>query len=464
MEKGVGRSSVDVWQGWRLIRGCPCADFLAMNFEKLFLSLPLLTTLLTAQTAAPPLKLKVSTDHKDALYKSGEKAVFTIEAEQGGRALSEGRVVCVFSQDGVRPQPPQTVVLQQGKAVLVGKLDAPGFLQLRVRSGKASAIAAAGYDPLQIAPSMPVPEDFDDFWAEQKSKLAQVPVKASLTPVKSPKEGVEAFDLQVECLGKPVSGYFGRPKNAKPKSLPAILHVHGAGVRSSNLGSVAWAANGEGMLSLDINAHGIVNGKPKSFYDALAAGELKDYRAEGGQDREQCYFKGMFLRLIRAIDFLTAQPEWDGRTLIVYGSSQGGFQAFAAAGLDTRVSFFCAGVPAGCDHSGAVVGRISGWPKLVLNGADGKPDPGMLQAARYYDCMNFARRAKCAGAAVTVGFIDVTCPPTSVYAAYNALTIPKAIHMDVLAGHTNTPGASQFMQEAALKHARENRRAIEGSR
>lgn len=427
-----------------------------MSFKNLIFVLSLAPACLSAQTAAPALKLKVSTDRKDALYKLGETATFTIEAEQGGRALSEGRVICVFSQDGVRAQPPQTVVLQQGKATLVGKLDAPGFLQLRVSSGKASAIAAAGYDPLQIAPSMPMPDDFDEFWAEQKNKLAQVPAKAALTPVKSPKEGVEAFDLQVECLGKPVSGYFGRPKNAKPKSLPAILHVHGAGVRSANLSSVVWAANGDGMLSLDINAHGIANGKPKAFYDALAAGELKEYRTAGREDREQIYFKGMFLRVIRAIDFLTAQPEWDGRTLIVYGSSQGGFQAFAAAGLDARVTFFCAGVPAGCDHTGGVVDRISGWPKLVLKGADGKPDASMLQAARYYDCVNFARRAKCAGAAVTVGFIDTTCPPTSVYAAYNALMIPKTIHMDVLAGHTNTPGASKFMQEAALKHAREH--------
>ena len=53
--------------------------------------------------------------------------------------------------------------------------------------------------------------------------------------------------------------------------------------------------------------------------------------------------------------------------------------------------------------------------------------------------------------------IDTTCPPTSVYAAYNALTIPKAIHTDVLSGHTNTPAASKFMQEAAFKHVREMR-------
>ena len=69
--------------------------------------------------------------------------------------------------------------------------------------------------------------------------------------------------------------------------------------------------------------------------------------------------------------------------------------------------------------------------------------------------MNFAARAKCKGAVVTVGFIDTTCPATSVYAAYNALTIPKAIRADVAVGHTNSPAASQFMQEAVFKHVRD---------
>ena len=266
---------------------------------------------------------------------------------------------------------------------------------------------------------------------------------------------MEAFDVQIDCLGAPVSGYYGKPQNAKPKSLPAILFVHGAGVRSANLGSVYWAEREGGMLAFDINAHGIPNGKPAAFYEQLAAGDLKDYRSVGREDREQCYFKGMFLRLIRAIDFLTEQPEWDGKTVIVYGSSQGGFQAFAAAGLDSRVTFFCAGVPAGCDHTGTSANRINGWPKLVPVDADGKPNTTVEQVARYFDCVNFATRAKCKGAAVTVGFIDTTCPPTSVYAAYNALTIPKSIHADTLSGHTSTPAASKFMQEAALQHVRE---------
>jgi cephalosporin-C deacetylase len=426
------------------------ASMLLLLLLQLFHSAPFLA----AQDAIKPVTITAVADREDALYSVGETARFTIEATTDGQPI-DGRVVCRFSKDGVAPLSEQTIVLKDGKGVVEGRLNEPGFLQLRAGIGKATAMAAAGFDPLKLEPSMPVPDDFDHFWTAQKRALSAVPVKSEMTPVKSPVQGVEAFDIKVDCLGASVSGYFGRPQNAKPKSLPAILFVHGAGVRSSNLSSVSWAKREGGMLSLDINAHGIANGKPNEYYEQLAAGDLKDYRSLGQDDREKCYFKGMFLRLIRAIDFLTQQPEWDGKTLIVSGSSQGGFQAFAAAGLDSRVSFICAGVPAGCDHTGTAVGRVNGWPKLVSIDADGKPNTASTQAARYFDCVNFATRAKCQGAVVTVGFIDTTCPPTSVYAAYNALTIPKSIHTDVLSGHTNTPDANKFMQEAALKHVRE---------
>ncbi len=406
------------------------------------------------EATATALTLKAWVDRKDAIFKTGETVTFTIEATVDGKPAPDGKVTCVLSKDGVQPQPATTLALKDGKATLTGSLNEPGFLSMKVTADKASAMAAAAIDPLQIKPSMPVPDDFDNFWAAQKEALRKVPAKAVLTPVKATANGVDAFDVQIDCLGAPVSGYFGKPHDAKPKSLPAILFVHGAGVGGSNLGATSWAANEGGMLAMDINAHGIANGKPKEFYDDLANGALKEYRYVGRTNRELNYFTGMVLRLIRGIDFLTSQPEWDGKTVIVYGASQGGFQALAAAGLDERVTFICAGVPAGCDHTGVTVGRINGWPKLVPNGADGKPDPAALQTARYFDCVNFARRAKCKGAAVTVGFVDTTCPPTSVFAAYNALGMPKKIHSDILSGHTSTPGASKFMQEAALEHVR----------
>ena len=55
--------------------------------------------------------------------------------------------------------------------------------------------------------------------------------------------------------------------------------------------------------------------------------------------------------------------------------------------------------------------------------------------------MNFATRVRCPGI-VTVGFIDATCPPTSVYAAYNTLPGPKQIFNDPPSTHTEIGRAS----------------------
>ncbi|GAA5136376.1 acetylxylan esterase [Prosthecobacter algae] len=408
-----------------------------------------------AAAQTPALVIKAVTDRPQALYQTGETARFDLTVTQDGKPLAQGQIQCSLSKDGVEPRREETVQIKDGKATLTGTLGEPGFLLLRasIAGQKDFAQASAGFSPQEIKPSLPVPDDFDAFWAAQKAALAQVEMKSTLTPVTSTLPKVAVYDAQITCLGAPVSGYYGKPKDAKAKSCPAILFVHGAGVGGSSLGAVAWSEREGGMLSMDINAHGLPNGKPKAFYDEQAAGALKDYRFQGRDDREKCYFKGMFLRVIRALDFLTAQPEWDGKTLIVYGSSQGGFQAFAAAGLDPRVTFFCAGVPAGCDHTGIAAGRINGWPKLVTI-TDGKAVEAELQTARYFDNVNFALRAKCQGAAVTVGFIDTVCPPSSVYAAYNVLTMPKTLHTMPLTGHKSSPEASAFMTEAALAHVR----------
>lgn len=420
-----------------------------------------ITLSLSAETAPKPtLVLKASTDRADAFYQVGETVKFNVEVTDAGQPLVTGKLKLSLSKDGVEPRREEMVDVKEGRASITGTLDQPGFLLLRatVEGREPFAQAGAAFSPLEIKPSLPVPDDFDAFWSAQKVALGKVEMKSTLTPVKSPVEGVDAFDAQITCLGAPVSGYYGKPKGAKAKAYPAILFVHGAGVGGSSLGALPWATREGGMLSMDINAHGLPNGQPKAFYDEQAAGPLLNYRFQGRDNREKCYFKGMFLRVIRALDFLTAQPEWDGKTLIVYGGSQGGFQAFAAAGLDERVTFFCAGVPAGCDHTGSVVGRINGWPKLVTH-VEGKPVEAELQSARYFDNVNFATRAKCQGAAITVGFIDTVCPPTSVYAAYNALSVPKTIYTMPLTGHKSSPDASQFMTEAALAHVRSMRAA-----
>ncbi len=395
----------------------------------------------------------VTAERAGAVYARGEAVTFVVTVTVAGRTVEAGEVEWSLSKDGVAPVTTGRAPLAQGRATVTGRLAEPGFLQCRVTyqtpSARLTALGGAAVAPQEIPPSQPAPADFASFWAAQKRRLAAVPARPRLTPAKSPAAGIETFDLQAESIGAPVSGYFARPAGAKVRSLPAILTVHGAGVRSSNLAAAAgWAR--EGALALDLNAHGLPNGREAAFYETLAKGELKDYRTAGRSSRESIHFLGMFLRLVRAIDVLTEQPEWDGRTLVVFGSSQGGAQAIAAAGLDPRVSFFVAGVPAMCDHTGFLAGRISGWPKFIATN-EKSPPPEVVQAVRYYDAVNFAARARAPGF-FTVGFIDTTCPPTSVYAAYNALRTRKDIFHDVAAGHTNTPAASAAMRTAVKGH------------
>ncbi len=408
------------------------------------------------RAAAPSCQLSVVTDRPDALYTIGEKVQFQVTLKKANHAVTEGEILYVLDKDGMPPVKQGRLKASEGPLVLEGSLAEPGFLRCRVSYPAGSkqmvtATAGAGFDPLAIKPSLPVPDDFDAFWAGQKARLKAVPIKPVLKPVQSGVAGIECFDVQVSCVPpRPVSGYFARPTGAAPKSLPAILHVQGAGVRSSGLGTAVGWAKQYRALSMDINAHGIPNGKPDQYYKNLSTGLLNDYRNAGREDREQCYFLGMFLRMLRAIDFLTSQPQWDGKNLIVEGGSQGGGQSLAAAGLDARVTMIAAGVPAICDHSGKVVGRINGWPKLVPD-KDGRPDPQILQVARYFDCMNFATRSQ-AEAIVSVGFIDGTCPPSSVYAAYNNLPGKKQIVCEPLMGHSSTPKIHDAFARAVTEY------------
>ncbi len=397
-------------------------------------------------TAAEGYKIHVVTDRPEALYSTGEPVVFSITLKKEGAPVMAGMVQVVLSNDGAETIESMDLAITGSALTVEGSRDEPGFLRCqatyKLPSGKnIYALGGAGFDPEKIQPSLLPPDDFDAFWTDQLARLSRVPMNVKLVSIASGNPEVEAFDVTIDCLGgMPVRGYFARPKGARKASLPALLSLHGAGVRNSSFGSVVgWAA--EGILAMDINAHGIENGQSATFYKELAAGELKSYSHRGKNSREASYFRGMYLRLYRAMEFLMVQPEWDGETLGARGSSQGGGQALAAAGLNPKVNVFLASVPALCEHTGP----INGWPRFWRPERGEKPAPGVYQASRYIDAMNFAARTR-ARALLAVGFIDNTCRPTSVYAAYNNLQGPKEMMTFPLMGHeTRTEIFNGFM-------------------
>ena len=405
--------------------------------------------------APPELRLSIVADRPDAVYGVGARAVFRLHAAHGGAPDDGGEIAWTLSRDGVPPLEKGTAVPRGGVVEISGTLAEPGFLRCEAtwrRAGQECATASgAAFEPFRIGPSLPLPDDFDAFWDERLRALAAVPVDVQLTPPPRRAEGIDVDDVQVGCLGQPVSGYFARPAGAAPGTLPAIVTLHGAGVYDSDFDAAAgWAR--AGFLALDINAHGLPNGRGKDFYAHHNETTLKDYRTRGRESREAVYHAGMFLRVRRALDFLASRPEWDGRTLVCYGGSQGGAQALAGAGLDPRVSFVFAGVPAMCDHTGMAAGRIAGWPKLVPVDADGAPDPAVREASRYVDGVNFAARVR-GEAFFSVGFSDAVCPPTGVLAAYNRIAGPKGIFLEVGCGHEILQRVWDEARRRVLAHA-----------
>jgi cephalosporin-C deacetylase-like acetyl esterase len=403
-------------------------------------------------------KLAVSVDRADALYKAGETAAFTITLTRDGAPVPGAAIRHSISSDGapVKGRGAQDASLPENGALTVtAGLDEPGFLQCIAEytppggRKKITARATGAFDPLAIQPRASAPEDFDAFWAAQKKRLAAMPPDVRLTPVETTVKGVELFDVQADSVDGPMSGYLARPAGAKPKSCPAIVFPHAAGMRSARTSFPTHYA-ARGCIALDFNAHGLPNGKPDAFY-AEQREALKSCGVTGLGSRDTIYFRKMFLGLLRALDTVTAQPEWNGRDLVVFGGSQGGGLSLVAGGLDPRVTFVMARVPAFCGVTQVDNNRLNGWPHGYQPGAVKEITPEIRAAVSYYDCLHFAPRIK-ARVFLTVGFLDPICVPTGIYAAYNQIRSEKHILPMPDAGHPGRPDYNKRTTDEVLEY------------
>ena len=148
----------------------------------------------------------------------------------------------------------------------------------------------------------------------------------------------------------------------------------------------------------------------------------------------------MYLSCYRAIDYLASRDDWDGRTLIVMGASQGGQQTLMTAGLHPqKITAALALVPAGCDQLGPALGLAPGFPQWYWK-TKGKDETKVRETSKYFDVANFTPRIKCA-VLVGVGLIDDVCPPTGVFAAINQITTPKEVIVLPSSGHQDVNGS-----------------------
>lgn len=401
-----------------------------------------------AQDRVGTLQVRVSTDHADWRYEPGQPVRFRITAVQDGHPVSGLQVSYKIGPEMMAPKIDQTVALPaEGLVVDGGTMQESGFLRciatVEAKGRTYRGLATAAFRPEAIQPTQQDPADFDAFWAAGKAALAKLPVDAKVTPLPEyGNSGADCFHVNLQNVGMSgtagTSRFYGvlcEPK--APGKYPALLSVPGAGVRPYR-GLAALAA--KGIITLQVGIHGIPVTMEQSVYDSLGAGALAGYNTFGLDNRDRYYYRRVYLGCVRANDFLVSHPKWDGVHLAVTGGSQGGALSIVTAALDPRVKGLAAYYPALSDVTGYLHGRAGGWPHMfrATEGPLAHRSQDKIETTRYYDVVNFARRVKVPGL-YSWGFNDETCPPTSMYSAYNVIPGQKKLMLALETGHNNVP-------------------------
>jgi cephalosporin-C deacetylase len=394
------------------------------------------------QQANQLVKILVAPDHPSWVYKPGEEVKFTISVFRYGNPVSNAKIRYEIGPEKMEPFKRDSATLTDGRITISGgTLKTPGFLRCivttQVDDKEYRNLATAGFSPEAIQPTEKNPADFVQFWDKAKAELAKIPMDAKMTLLPERcTESVNVYhvNLQNYRVGTRLYGILSVPK--KEGKYPALLRVPGAGVRPY-MGDIATAE--KGIITFEIGIHGIPVNLDAGVYSSLSSGILTEYPNQNLDDRDRYFYKRVYVGCLRANDFLTSLPQYDGKNLGVAGGSQGGALSIVTAALDKRVKYLVSFYPAISDLTGYLEGRAGGWPhlfeknKLAYNNTKEK-----LNTVQYYDVVNFARLLKIPGM-YSWGFNDETCPPTSIYSAYNVISAPKQLFLAVETGHWSFP-------------------------
>ena len=187
-----------------------------------------------------------------------------------------------------------------------------------------------------------------------------------------------------------------------------------------------------GAITLEIGVHGIPVTMQQQVYDDLLHGALNGYWEANLDNLYQMPYRRIFIGALRAVDYLTLLPEWDGKTLGVTGSSQGGMLSLVCGALHPKVSFIGAVHAAMCDYTASLHGKACGWPHYFYGQKN--PDSKKVANSGYFDGVNFARRLK-VPCWISFGYNDEVVPPNTTYATYNVIKSMKTLSIYQETGH-----------------------------
>ena len=390
---------------------------------------------ISAQIRGTNIVVSVTPDHQDWNYKVGEKASFVVNVRKSGTLLNQ---VKVDYEAGpvMYPNTKKTLVLKDGTMKWSGEMKTPGFYRLKVVAhvdGKDyEGLCTAAFSPEKIKPFAQEPKDFDDFWKKALDEARQIDLNPTkvLLPERCTKD-VNVYEISYHNnrWGSKMYGILSIP--VKPGKYPALLRVPGAGVRPYS--GDTYTAPGK-CIVLEIGIHGVPVTMEQKVYDDLANAALNGYWDTNLENPDRNAYKRVVTGAVKGVDMIASLDEWDGKTVGVTGSSQGGFLSLAVAALDKRVTFLAAVHDAMCDYEAELHGVAGGWPHYFYHAKMNAITKARLEGARYYDGVNFARRITVPGW-YSFGYNDEVVPPTSAYGLYNTIKAPKILSLYQMTGH-----------------------------
>ncbi len=336
----------------------------------------------------------------------------------------------------------KSVTVEAGKVATVPMeiegLD-PGFYRLTVLVDDELARAfVIGVEPEKVVSEPDAQEDFDEYWAEAKKELAAVEMNAVLTKIdeKSTSDRtvylVEMYSVPdtVGCQPGVIRAYYAEP--VAEGKYPALINYQGYDGGTYDM----WCMGGSDLpgwceLSLATRGQLLNNREPN-------VNTYGDWFQYNFGDKDTYYYRGAYMDVLRAIDFVCSREKTDTDNLFAEGQSQGGAFTYAAAALsDHALNAVAPAIPFMGDFPDYF--ELASWPANVARqqqSALGLSDDEMYEFLSYFDTKNLAPHVS-APVIQTIGLADTTCPPHTNMAPYNNLPdgVEKQISYNPLLGH-----------------------------
>lgn len=399
-------------------------------------------------TRVPPV-VKVSVDRSPAVYRCGEKALFTIAAtpEKPDGTL-EGEMTLEFSDYELATVPEcVTVSLATSRVFRVARtLRKPGFIRLRIEDGLSDVTPpwTVAFSPEKIRKGSPLPADFASWWkSELKRAEKEVPLDPQMTLVpERSKPSFNMYRVSFATFGRRVYGTLSIP--TKPGRHPLNVQIASAGF--ADFANFGGSSPNEAMLWFSVFPFRPDWEWRKLNIEADFRAMNREHFAKWGVNwpsvglggaRTDYFFHPVIIAASRAVDWVAARDDIDEKDIVYNGGSQGGGLGMMLVGVNGRFRKAFFGVPALTDTMGWLAGHESGWAKSYESRPKNRPgeEANYLANMPYYDAANFCTLIRCP-VRINMGMRDKIVPPTSISVAFNCLASKdKAIAYSFDDGH-----------------------------